>query len=262
VRDFGPIFVRKIADGVVNKNAGLVATNWIFNTWGGKYPPWDKDNAIPSQIATELKLEKVTPGIVLEGGSIDVNGEGDLLTTEQCLLNKNRNPELNPAEIEEYLRKFLGAENIIWLKEGIQGDDTDGHIDDIARFTDANTIACAFEENEKDENYEILKEVYEDLLKAKNHAGKPFRVVRIPMPDPVLYDHQLLPASYMNFYIANKAVLLPIFGDQKTTANKKDAEAEKILQQLFPTRKIIPINCRDLIWGLGAIHCSTQQQPS
>lgn len=248
-RDHGPIFVR-------DAMGQLVITDWIFNAWGGKYPPWDKDDAVPQKISEQLKIPAIQSGIVFEGGSIDVNGKGTLLTTEQCLLNKNRNPSLNREQIEKYLHDFLGAANILWLKEGIIGDDTDGHIDDIARFTDPQTVVCAVEQNIQDENHEILRKNFEDLKKMKDQNGKALRIVPIPMPAPVIYEGQRLPASYANFYIANKAVLVPTFNC------KQDEETLKIFTQLFPTRKIIPINCADLIWGLGTIHCSTQQQPS
>lgn len=247
-RDHGPIFVH-------DETGQLVVTDWIFNAWGGKYPPWDKDDVVPQQISEQLKIPVVQPGIVLEGGSIDVNGKGTLLTTEQCLLNKNRNPQLSREQIEKYLRNYLGAANILWLKEGIVGDDTDGHIDDIARFTDPHTVVCAVEQNQKDENYEILQKNFEDLKKMKDQDGKSFRTISIPMPTPVIYENQRLPASYANFYIANAAVLVPTFNC------KQDEEVIKIFTELFPTRKIIGIDCVDLAWGLGTLHCSTQQQP-
>lgn len=246
-RDHGPIFVK---DG----NGRIVIEDWIFNAWGEQWP-YDKDDVVPQKIAKRLKLPVIQPGIVLEGGSIDVNGKGSLLTTEQCLLNKNRNPHLSRGQIEKYLDDYLGAANVLWLKEGIVGDDTSGHIDDIARFTDERTIACALEDNPSDENYEILRRNFEDLEKMKDQDGRPFRAVPIPMPAPVIYEGQRLPATYVNFYIANKAVLAPIFNC------KQDKKALKILSGLFPGRKIIGINCVDLVWGLGTIHCSTQQQP-
>ena len=246
-RDHGPIFVR-------DKTGQLIIEDWIFNAWGDQWPH-DKDDIVPQKIAEQLKMPIITPGIVLEGGSIDVNGKGLLLTTTQCLLNKNRNPHLTQKQIEKYLHDYLGAEKILWLGEGIIGDDTSGHIDDIARFTDANTIVCAVEENPKDENYEILKKNFEDLKRMTDQNGKPLKIVAIPMPEPVICEDCRLPASYANFYIANKAVLVPIF------RGKNDERALKILAELFPTRKIIGIDCVDLVWGLGTIHCSTQQQP-
>ncbi len=272
MRDHGPIFVKEISSSFpgatrwrreTSEESGSAGSersrayilDWIFNMWGGKYPPWDLDDVVPQKIAAQLKIPMVEPGIVLEGGSIDVNGKGTLLTTEQCLLNKNRNPHLNRAQIEKYLHDFLGATNVLWLKEGIVGDDTDGHIDDIARFIDPQTIVCTLEQNHSDANYEILQKNFRDLKKMKDQDGKSFRIVPIPMPDPVVYEGQRLPASYANFYIANKAVLIPTFGC------KKDEEIIKIFTQLFPMRKIVGIDCRDLVWGLGTIHCSTQQHP-
>jgi agmatine deiminase len=247
-RDHGPIFVRDIS-------GSLLITDWTFNAWGGKYEPWIQDDVVPQKIAALLHLQVVEPGIVLEGGSIDVNGKGTLLTTEQCLLNQNRNPNLDRAQIEAYLNRYLGAENILWLKEGIVGDDTDGHIDDIARFVNDSTVVCALESDLSDENYEILNRNYEDLKGMRTEKGEPLRVVTIPMPDPVFYEENRLPASYANFYIANKVVLVPTF------RSKKDSEAISILSDLFPDRKVIGIDCVDLVWGLGTIHCSTQQQP-
>jgi agmatine deiminase len=247
-RDFGPIFVR-------DSNGNRVITDWIFNSWGGKYPPWDLDDVVPQHVSKIFNLPVVEPGIVMEGGSIDVNGKGTLLTTEQCLLNRNRNPHLNRNQIEEYLGKYLSVTNILWLKEGIIGDDTDGHIDDIARFVDERTVVTAVDKNESDDNYEILKRNFEDLQKMHDQDGRPLNVIPIPMPDPVIYEETRLPASYANFYIANKVVIVPTF------RCKQDDQAIKILRELFPTREVIGIDCVDLVWGLGTFHCSTQQQP-
>jgi agmatine deiminase len=248
-RDFGPIFVR-------DSNGNRVITDWIFNSWGGKYPPWDLDDVVPQHVSKNLNLPVVEPGIVLEGGSIDVNGKGTLLTTEQCLLNQNRNPHLNRKQIEEYLGKYLSVTNILWLKEGIIGDDTDGHIDDIARFVDETTVVTAIDENESDDNYQILKKNFEDLKKMHDQDGRPLNVIPLPMPDPVIYEETRLPASYANFYIANSVVIVPTF------RCKQDEQAMKILRELFPTREVIGIDCVDLVWGLGTFHCSTQQQPA
>ncbi len=247
-RDHGPIFVR-------DQDGNLVITDWIFNSWGGKYPPWDQDDAVPQQIAKIFKLPIVQPGIVLEGGSIDVNGKGTLLTTEQCLLNQNRNSHLSRTQIEDLLRQYLGATNVLWLKEGIIGDDTDGHVDDIARFVNSNTVVCVMEENEADENYEILKRNYEDLKTMRDQDGSLLKIVPIPMPDPVVYEGNRLPASYANFYIANRAVIVPTF------RCRQDESTLTILRGLFPTREVIGIDCVDLVWGLGTLHCSTQQHP-
>ncbi len=248
-RDFGPIFVRE-SDG------NRVITDWIFNSWGGKYPPWDLDDVVPQHVSKIFKLPVVEPGIVLEGGSIDVNGKGTLLTTEQCLLNQNRNPHLHRKQIEDYLGKYLSVTNVLWLKEGIIGDDTDGHIDDIARFVDSNTVVCVVEENEFDENYEILKRNFADLKSMRDQDGRALNVIALPMPAPVIYEGNRLPASYANFYIANRVVIVPTF------RCRQDETALKILRELFPAREVIGIDCVDLVWGLGTLHCSTQQQPA
>ncbi len=250
MRDIGPIFVRNLAAG-----GKLVITDWVFNAWGDKYKPYDLDDVVPQKIGKMLEMEVVELGIVMEGGSIDVNGKGLLLTTEQCLLNKNRNPSLNRMQIEEYLGKYLGAKKVLWLKEGIVGDDTDGHIDDIARFVSEDTVVCAVETSKDDENYPILQECWNDLQKMTDLHGKPLKTIALPMPLPVVHKGQRLPASYANFLITNKSVLVPIFRCER------DQEALNILADSFPGRKIVGIDCWDFVWGLGTIHCSTQQQP-
>ncbi len=261
-RDIGPIFVREEQNHDITSKklkttakGKLIITDWVFNAWGDKYKPYNQDDIVPQHIGKIYNIPVLEPGMVLEGGSIDVNGKGTLLTTEQCLLNKNRNPKLNRTTIESFLKKFLGAANVLWLKEGIIGDDTDGHIDDIARFVNENTVVCALEENPNDENYEILQTCFKDLQKMKDQDGNPLNVIALPMPAPVIYEGQRLPASYANFYIANKVVLVPTF------KCNQDLKAIKILQELFPERKVIGIDCTDLVWGLGTFHCSTQQQP-
>jgi agmatine deiminase len=234
----------------------MIATDWIFNAWGGKYPA-AKDNKIAKKMAAFLGVDCFSYPFVLEGGSIDVNGEGVLLTTELCLLNKNRNPKFSKVEIERILKSNLGITKILWLKDGIVGDDTDGHIDDIARFTDPRTIVTVVEENKKDGNHEILKENLAMLKSFRNIDGSPFRVVTLPMPDPIFYrKDERLPASYANFYIANSIVLLPVFGCPQ------DKEAVRILKGLFKDRKIVPIDASDIIVGLGTCHCLTQQIPA
>jgi len=247
-RDHGPIFVKHDNE--------IAITDWIFNAWGGKYPPWEDDDAVPTNIGKQLNIPVIYPNIVLEGGSIDVNGKGTLLTTTSCLLNKNRNPNLTKEQIEQYLKDFLGITNILWLGEGIVNDDTDGHIDDLARFVNPNTIVCVREDNEKDPNYQFLKDNFEQLEKMKDQDGNPLTVIPLPMPDPVVYLNEQMPASYANFYIGNKIVLLPTFRQQK------DQIAIDILQKLFPTRKIIGVDAYDVIWGQGSWHCLSQQQPS
>jgi agmatine deiminase len=200
-------------------------------------------------------MEVFSPGIVLEGGSVDVNGCGTLLTTKQCLLNKNRNPQLSKEEIEEYLDEYLGAENVIWLNQGIEGDDTDGHIDDIARFVNKNTVICALEEDPDNENYKILRENFEILKNSTDENKNPLNVITVPMPGRI--DPEIsLPASYTNFYIGNRVVLVPVFG------TKNDKRALEIIKKAFPDRTVAGINCRRMVYGLGTIHCISQQQPS
>jgi agmatine deiminase len=247
-RDYGPTFV-------VNQKREIAMVHWIFNSWGEKYQELLKDSQIPKIINQKMQLPYFEPGIVLEGGSIDVNGKGTVLTTEQCLLNKNRNPSLCKNEIENYLRGFLGASNVLWLKKGIVGDDTDGHIDDIARFVDPTTVVCAFEEDKNDENYAVLKENYELLLGSVDQDGEKLKIVKLPMPGRVSGEGKRLPASYANFYVGNKTVLVPIFG------HKNDQRVLAILQELFLDREVAGVNCVDLVFGLGTIHCITQQQP-
>lgn len=248
-RDYGPTFL-------VNRDRKCLAmVHWIFNSWGGKYEELRKDTYIPDQMNEHLRLPAFEPGIVMEGGSIDVNGVGTVLVTEQCLLNRNRNPHLSKAEIEDYLKGYLGVRKVIWLKEGIQGDDTDGHVDDIARFVNPTTIVCAFEEDEADPNYPLLKENYEILTASTDQDDHPFTVIKIPMPGFVGQGTRM-PASYANFYIGNKVVLVPAFG------HENDGEALKILRGLFPGRKVVGIYCRELVHGLGTLHCISQQQPS
>jgi agmatine deiminase len=249
-RDHGPILVQRWAP-----EASAAIIDWKFNAWGGKYPPYDLDDVIPTRIAMELGLPVFHPGIVLEGGSIDVNGRGALLTTEACLLNRNRNPEFDREEIEWHLREYLGVSHILWLGDGIAGDDTDGHIDDLTRFVNPATVVTVVEDNPADENYEPLQHNLERLNQMKDQDGQPLRVVSLPMPRPLWHDGQRLPASYANFYIANDVVLLPTYDPAK------DEEAQATLASLFPTREVIGIDCTDLVWGLGAFHCVTQQWP-
>jgi agmatine deiminase len=203
-----------------------------------------------------MRLPFFSPGIVLEGGSIEVNGKGTVITTRQCLLNPNRNPGLSQAEIEEYLRAYLGADHVIWLNHGIAGDDTDGHIDDVARFVDERTVVCAVEEDQTDENYDVLQENLAILQKSMDLDGNPLTVIQIPMPSRVGDEEVRLPASYTNFYIGNKAVLVPVFGA------KNEERALSILKGLFPGRTVVGIDCRAMVFGLGTIHCISQQQPS
>ncbi len=248
-RDYGPTFV------INDKEKKLAMVNWIFNCWGEKYDDLLKDKDIPQVINKTLQLPCFKPQIVMEGGSIDVNGKGTLLTTEQCLLNSNRNPNLTREDIEKYLKEHLDVTHFIWLKNGICGDDTDGHIDDLARFVNPTTIVCAYEDDPSDENFAALHSNYEVLKKATDQDGNKINVVKLPMPDKVSCE-EMLPASYTNFYIGNTKVLIPTFN------HKNDTVALTILQKLFPDRKIIGINCKELVNGYGTIHCISQQQPS
>jgi agmatine deiminase len=250
-RDHGPIFVKRGRTGEV------ALTDWQFNSWGGKYPPFDRDNAIPGRIARALRLRRFAETMVLEGGSIDGNGEGLLLTTEACLLNPNRNPHLTRAQIEARLRAGLGVRTVLWLGDGIVGDDTDGHVDDLARFFRADGIVTAVEGNSRDVNYRALRDNLERLRALRTPAGRKFTVIELPMPAPCYYGGQRLPASYANFLIINGAVLLPTFRQPR-----RDAAAAEILAGCFPGREIVPIDCLDLVWGRGTLHCISQQQPA
>ncbi len=250
-RDYGAIFVK-------DKNE-WIGLDFEFNSWGGKYP-YELDNQVAQKMCQILDNPCKKVNMVLEGGSIDVNGNGSLLTTESCLLNKNRNPDMSKEEIEENLKKYFGVKQILWLKEGIVGDDTDGHIDDITRFVNENTIITAIEEDKDDINYEPLMENYERLKTFKDINGKPFNIITIPMPEPQYYDYPdeknyRLPASYANFYISNKYVIVPIFNC------KHDEIALKTLQKIFNNRKVVGIYAYDIVIGLGAFHCLTMQIP-
>jgi agmatine deiminase len=249
-RDHGPIFVKR------DEAPQLAVVDWDYNAWGWKYPPFEDDDVVPSRIAEELGLPVYYPGMVLEGGSVDINGTGTLLTTKSCLLNPNRNPDLSQAEIEQRLRDFLGVKQILWLGDGIEGDDTDGHVDDLTRFVNHSTVVTVVEEDQNDANYRPLQDNLALLRTMQVEDGKPLALIELPMPRKIVRDGQRLPASYANFYIGNRAVLLPVFADFH------DRWAVAVLEKAFPDRKVVPIDCRELIWGLGAFHCLTQQQPS
>lgn len=251
-RDHGPCFVQRMHQGRTEE----AIVDWGYNAWGGKYPPFEADDVIPSRIGEELGLPVFHPGIVMEGGSIDPNGLGTLLTTESCLLNPNRNPGLNREQIERYLREFLGVRKILWLGDGIEGDDTDGHVDDLTRFVDPTTVVTVVEDDPHDRNFEPLRDNLARLRTMTDQDGGGLRVVTLPMPAPMFQDDQRLPASYANFYIANGVVLLPAY-DPAT-----DGVAQSTLQTLFPTRRVVLINSVDLVWGLGSFHCVTQQWPA
>ena len=249
-RDHGPIFVKR------DKSPKLAVLNFGFNAWGYKLSPFDEDNAVPPAIAKALGLPIFNfEHFILEGGSIDTNGQGTLLTTESCLLNPNRNPALDRTAIEKKLRDKLGVKKILWLGDGIEGDDTDGHVDDITRFVGPSTVITAVEEDEHDPNFEPLQQNLDRLHTMRLADGEPLHVLTLPMPTRIMREGQRLPASYANFYIANSVVLLPVFNEHN------DAWAVSALHEAFPTRRIVPIDCRELIWGLGAFHCLTQQQP-
>ena len=248
VRDHGPIFV-------LDEGGSLAALDFDYNAWGGKYPPFDLDRTAGARMAEAIGVPRVAYDVVLEGGSIDVNGAGALLTTEQCLLNPNRNPHLGKAEIEAVLRDAFGVDEIVWLGDGIVGDDTDGHIDDLARFVAERKVVTVVEANEADPNHAPLAENLE-RLRSVTIGGRPIDVVELPMPEPLYNGGERLPASYANFYIANEQVLLPVFDC------RQDAVARDVLGGCFPGRRIVPIDCRALVGGLGALHCLTQQVPA
>jgi len=258
-RDSGPIFIRN--------TAGQVAiTHWQFNAWA-KYDDWHKDTLIPGKAKELLGLRSWKPAImahgdarrvVLEGGSIDTNGQGALLTTEECLLSEvqARNPGVSRKQMEKVFADFLGIEQVIWLGRGIAGDDTHGHVDDIARFVGASTVVTAVEPDRRDKNHKPLAENLQRLKVARTLDGKPFEIVELPMPRPVVFRGQRLPASYANFYVANGLVLMPTFHDPN------DRVALNILAEVFPEREVTGIHSVDLVWGLGTLHCMTQQQPA
>jgi len=253
-RDYGPTFL-------VNRQRQETAiVQWQFNAWGGKYESLLKDGGVPYFISERLGLPLYRPGVVMEGGAIDVDGQGTLMTTEQCLLNPNRNPGRSRQEMEEVLQNYTGASQFIWLNAGILGDDTDGHIDNLARFVHTGTVVCAYEEDSSDENHAALKSNYDLLRQSRDKSGKLLEVIKLPMP-PAQYDlirgeRRRLAGSYANFYIGNKVVLVPAFG------SSNDSVALEIIQGLFPDRRAISVDCADLIYGSGTIHCISQQQPS
>ena len=248
-RDHGPAFV-------INQNKKTKAiVDWKYNAWGNKYPPYDLDDIIPTLIAKHFDLPVFHPNIIMEGGSVEFNGKGALITSTACLLNKNRNPQLNQQQIENYLCDFYGVKQILWVDEGIVGDDTDGHIDDTVRFINEDTVLTVIENNKADENYKLLQHNLKQLKAMRLPDGKQLNIIELPMPDKLIYEHQRLPASYANFYIANNVVVVPVFG------GKKDDVALNIIQQCFPSRKVTGINSVDIIWGLGSFHCLSQQEP-
>jgi agmatine deiminase len=249
-RDHGPAFL-------VNPDATnqKVIVDWGYNAWGGKYPPYDLDDMIPSLIGKHFDIPVFHPGIVMEGGSVEFNGKGTILTSTCCLLNENRNPHLNQEQIEKYLHDFYGAKQVLWVGEGIVGDDTDGHIDDTIRFVNEDTVLTVVEENKHDDNYGLLQDNLKSLQKMRLLNGKQLNVVELPMPDAVVYDDMRLPASYANFYISNKHVIVP------TYRCENDRKALDIISECFPGREVVGLDSTDIIWGLGSFHCLSQQEP-
>jgi agmatine deiminase len=252
-RDHGPAFVQRTRRGRVE----TAIVDWGFNAWGGKYPPGDADDAVPTQVAAELGLPVFQADIVMEGGAVDFNGAGTVLTTTACLLHRNRNGGLPKREVERYLRDYYGQRHVVWLGDGIAGDDTDGHVDDLARFVAERVIVTAVEDDPRDANHAVLRDNRRRLDRARDANGLSFEIVELPMPHPVVHEGQRLPATYVNFYFVNGGLLVPTFGDRT-----RDRKAIARLQRALPRRRVQGVDCRALIWGLGAIHCLTQQQPA
>jgi agmatine deiminase len=250
-RDHGPAFL-------INAQAEQkkVIVDWNYNAWGNKYPPFDLDDVIPTLVGSALNLPVYYPGIIMEGGSVDFNGKGTVITSTCCLLNENRNPHLTREQIETYLVNYYGVDQVLWVKEGIVGDDTDGHIDDTVRFVNEDTVVTVIEENKQDENYALLQDNLADLKKMRLLNGRQLNIVELPMPEDVVYEGQRLPASYANFYIANDAVIVPTF------RSKRDEQALRIIESCFPGKRVAGIDSTDIIWGLGSFHCLSQQEPA
>jgi agmatine deiminase len=250
-RDHGPSFL--ISNNAEHPKA---IVDWNINAWGGKYPPYDLDDVIPTRIAEQLNLPVFYPDIIMEGGSVDFNGTGTVITSTCCLLNENRNPHLHQAQIEQYLGDYYGIEQVLWVSEGIVGDDTDGHIDDTVRFVNEDTVLTVVESNVLSENFDLLQKNLKELKAMRLANGKQLNIVELPMPADVVYEGQLLPASYANFYISNGHIIVP------TYQCKQDDQAMQIIQSCFPTREVVGIDSTDIIWGLGSFHCLSQQEPS
>jgi agmatine deiminase len=250
-RDHGPAFlINPLAE------QKKVIVDWNYNAWGGKYPPFDKDDIIPTLIANHFQLPVYNPGIIMEGGSVEFNGKGTLLTSACCLLNENRNPHLTKDQLETYLQDFYGVEQILWVDEGIVGDDTDGHIDDTIRFVNEDTVLTVVESNKQDENYELLQQNLRQLQQMRLLNGKQLNVIELPMPDAVVFEDQRLPASYANFYISNKHVIVPVYNCDN------DDKALQIISACFKDREVVGIDSTEIIWGLGSFHCLSQQEPA
>jgi agmatine deiminase len=251
IRDFGPIFVNARVDG-----GAQIALDFRFNSWGEKYGDFQLDDVVPRLLGERYGFEVIEAGMVLEGGSIDINGAGVVLTTESCLLNKNRNPNISRGEIQECLKVYLGATQVLWLGDGIAGDDTDGHVDDLARFVATDTIVTVVEQDPVDANYHALQDNLRRLRAMRDASGRPLRIETLPMPPALFHERTRLPASYANFYIVNGGIIMPTFGCAA------DSIAYATLERVFPGRRVVGIPSTDLVWGLGAIHCLTQQHPA
>lgn len=249
-RDHGPAFL------INPETKQRMIVNWGYNAWGGKYPPYDDDNNLPTKIAEYRGLNTVTPGIIMEGGSVEFNGAGTVLTSRSCLLNPNRNPHLNQAQIEQYLCDYYGQEQVLWVNDGIVGDDTDGHVDDTVRFVNADTVVAAVEYDKSDDNYEVLNDNLQLLKQMRLVNGKQLNVVELPMPSAVVIDEFRTPGSYANFLITNASVIVP------TYQCKNDDIALDILSGLFKDRPVIGLDATDIIWGQGSFHCLSQQEPA
>ena len=249
VRDSGPIFVRD------NESGAIAVTDWDFDKWGGKYPPWDQDDQVPTRVAALRGMERWVPGMVLEGGSLCVDGEGTLLTTRQCLLHENRNPWLSREGIELRLSRFLGARKVVWLGRGIAGDDTDGHVDDIARFLAPGLVCAAVEDDPADENHVQLQDNFRQLRRERDASGRRLEVVPLPMPRPVVQLGLRTPASYCNFLICARGIVLPVFGDRRDDLAARRLEAATGMD-------VFPVDCREIIYGQGSLHCLSQQEPA
>jgi agmatine deiminase len=249
-RDHGPAFL------INPSEKKKVIVDWNYNAWGGKYPPFDKDDIIPTLIANHFKLPVYHPGIIMEGGSVEFNGKGTLLTSACCLLNENRNPHLKQEQLEQYLQDFYGVDQVLWIAEGIVGDDTDGHIDDTVRFVNEDTVLTVVESDKADENYDLLQQNLKQLQQMRLLNGKQLNVIELPMPDAVIFEDQRLPASYANFYISNKHVIVP------TYRCDNDDKALQIIADSFKDREVVGIDSTEIIWGLGSFHCLSQQEPA
>ena len=249
-RDHGPAFL------LHKTEAKKAIVDWGYNAWGGKYPPYDLDDVIPTLIGQHFGLPVFHPGIVMEGGSVEFNGAGTIITSTACLLNKNRNPHLNQGQIEEFLCNYYGQQQVLWVDEGIVGDDTDGHIDDTVRFVNEDTVITVIETHKNDDNYALLQHNLKQLQQMRLHNGKQLNIIELPMPDPLEWEEQRLPCSYANYYISNRHVIVPIFNAST------DDKALQIIQSAHPERQVVGIDSTEIIWGLGSFHCLSQQEPA